>query len=387
MTPDGTQLSPADSQPARNISCDVELARLRDAWRAVSTVSGDGSFTLAISRDAIRLLAQGQVVAQATMPIANATGLSVGEEFQLSLSNDSLAALGHGDLEKSGNLSLGDVKPEEGFVGILKLQTSFAIKWPYTLTKIGSAFIEEDTKSSLQSIDPRTLRQALAEIRDFAGEDDRAGNHLSTLQICDEEAVGMSPAACHSVKADRLSGISFRVPVRCSKVLSPLLGQLRPSETQGGVLGDKCVLRDGCLTIVAPLAPALPKWPDGGSPKAQFQLDVADLTGAIGAIVWQANKDNPVVALNVQPEADALILTTAVPGGLATASCPIASANRVQEAELTLRFRASTLSSFSTRNDDAVLFQVFEHFVQIEQVSSGERRKTLLAVERPRSYS
>lgn len=381
MTAEETSLAPAGSPPARNIECAVELTRLRDAWRAASTVSGDGTFTLAISRESIRVLAQGEVAIEATIPIANTTGVTVGEEFYLNLSNDSLAALGHGDLEESGKLFLGEVQLEEGFVGILKLQTSFTITWPYTLTKVGSVTIEEHESLVLRPIDPRTVRQALAEIRNFAGENDRAG-----LQISDHEALGMSPSACQSVKSDRLAGICLRVPAFCAKVLGVLLTQLSSSETQLGLTGDRCVLLDGRLKITAPLAPPLPSWPDSGPATAEFQLDVTDFTAAVAAIVWQAPRDNPIVAFGVKMDALALTLSTAVPGGMATASCPISSANRVQPAEISLRFSAATLSSFSTRNNDAVQFRVFERFVEIEQASPGERRRTLLAVERARSY-
>jgi hypothetical protein len=376
-----------DSQPAKNISCRVDLARLRDAWRAVSTANSNGTFAMAIARESIRLLAQGVVAVEATVPVTETVGVALAEELFLSLSNDSLAALGHGDLEDSGKLSLPDIQPEEGFVGVLKLQTSFTITWPYTLTKVGSITLEEHEDLSLQSVDPRTIRQALAEIRNFAGENDRAGNNLNTLQVWDQEALGMSPSACQSVKSDRLSGICLRVPAICAKVLGVLLGQLRPSETQLGVSGEKCVVRDGRLKVVAPLAPPLPNWPDSGSLTAQFQLDVTDFTAAVAAIVWQAPKDNPIITLGVKMDAQALTLSAAVPGGMAMASCPIASANRVQPAEISLRFSASTLSSFSTRNNDAVQFRVFERFVEIEQASSGERRRTLLSAERARSYS
>ncbi|MHC2708576.1 hypothetical protein ACVIWV_007870 [Bradyrhizobium diazoefficiens] len=387
MTPEETGLAPAGLQPARTIECGVELTRLRDAWRAASTVSGDGTFTLAISRDSIRLLAQGEVAVEATVPIANTTGITVGEELHLNLSSDSLAALGHGDLDESGKLLFGEVQLEEGFVGILRLQTSFTVTWPYTLTKVGSVTIDDHEGLVLQSVDPRTVRQTLAEIRNFAGDNDRAGNNLNTLQIWDQEALGMSPSACQSVKSDRLTSVCLRVPAFCAKVLGILLTQLKSSETQLGVSGEKCVLLDGRLTIIAPMAPPLPSWPDNGPATAQFQLDVTDFTAAVAAIVWQAPRDNPIITLGVGMDAQALTLSTAVPGGMAMASCSIASANRVQPAEVSLRFGASTLSSFSTRNNDAVQFRVFERFVEIEQVSPGERRRTLLAVERARSYS
>lgn len=388
MSSEETGLGAAGAPPpTKDIVCRVDLARLRDAWRAVSTASSDGTFAMAVARGSVRLLAQGQVAVEAIVPVAEATGLTLGEELVLSLSNDSLAALGHGDLEESGTLSLQKVQVEEGFVGVLKLQTSFTVTWPYTLTKVGSVTIEAQEEPTLQSVDPRTIRQALAEVRNFAGENDKAGNNLNTLQVWDGEALGMSPSACQSVKSDRFSGIRLRVPAGYAKVLSALSAQLRSSETFLGLSGEKCVLLDGRLKITAPLAPPLPNWPDREPPTAQFQLDVTDFTAAVSAIVWQAPKDNPIVALSVKMDSQALTLSTAVPGGMAMALCPIASANRAQQTDVSLRFSASTLSSYSTRNNDAIQFRVFEHFVEIEQLSSSEQRRTLLAIQRARSYS
>lgn len=376
------------SQTSRNIRFKAGLPALRDAWRAVSAVRSDGNFTMTVARERIRLLVQAEVAVEAVIPITDTVGAAMGEELFLNLASDSLAALGYGDLEENGTLDFKDVQPEEGFVGVLKLQSSFSITSPYTLTKVGAVFVDEQEEYvSAQSVDPRVIRQVLAEIRNFAGENDAAGNNLKTLQVCDREALGMSPTACQSVKSDRLEGIYLRVSAADAKPLGALLGQLRPSETRLAVSGDKCVFLDGRLKIVVPLAPPLPSWPDGGPVKANFQLDVSDLTSAIAAIVGQAHQDNPIVSLGAKVDAEALVLTTAVPGGIAIASCPIASTNRVQATELALRFSASTLASFSTRNGDAVQLRVFEHFVEVEQVSSSEQRKTLLLMQRARSYS
>jgi hypothetical protein len=42
---------------------------------------------------------------------------------------------------------------------------------------------------------------------------------------------------------------------------------------------------------------------------------------------------------------------------------------------------------FTSRNNDAVTIRIFQRLIEIEKISTRERRRTLVALERARSYS
>src|SRR5690348_78279 len=90
------------SAPPRDITFEIEMPRLRDAWRAASTVKDEGTFTIVIATDEIRLLADTDITVEAIVPITGLVGLEASTELHLNVANECLAALGLGDLEERG---------------------------------------------------------------------------------------------------------------------------------------------------------------------------------------------------------------------------------------------------------------------------------------------
>jgi hypothetical protein len=366
---------------ARDISFKVDLPLLRDAWRAVASVDRDGAFTFVIAANEVRLLAEQSIAVVARVPIESLSGLPTSGELHLDLAKESLCALGNGDLDEQGRISLPAVQMEAGFTGLLELIAGFEVTWPYTVTAVRESSIENVSPAGI-SVDPRTIRSALADVRDFAGEDDRGGHHFSTLQISGSEASGMSRLACQSINSERLAQIQLRIPELSAKPLSAILGQLRSSETKLVASTDTQVLSDTYLKVTVQTAPSPPDWPARSEPVAQVQTDVADLLDAIDAISCQVQSQNPLITLQVSEEADELKLSTVVPGGQAIASCPISPANRTQTGPIELLFNAGALSKFRSRMQEAAQIRVFNHFIEIRQTSSSEQRKTLVSFER-----
>jgi len=70
-----------------------------------------------------------------------------------------------------------------------------------------------------------------------------------------------------------------------------------------------------------------------------------------------------------------------------SAATPPALENLIQTAPIELRFDAHNLTSFTSRNNDAVTIRIIQRLIEIEQISTREHRRTLVALERARSYS
>lgn len=377
------QLAPADVAPAQpcDISFQVDLPHLRDAWKAVSSIERDGTFTFVIAADEARLLAGHSIAVVARVPIVNLSGLVAPNELHLDLATSSLSALGNGDLDQHGLISLRAARMEAGFTGLLELSAGFEVMWPYTVTAVRESSVEVDPIRGVP-VDPRTIRSALADVRDFAGEDDWGGHRLSTLQIAGSEALGMSRLACQSIISDDLAKVELRVASPSSKALSAVLAQLRSAETKLATIVDTQVLSDTYLKVTIPTAPPPPDWPERNEPAAQVQTEVADLMDAIDAISCQVQDANPLVTLQVNEDAEAFTLSTVVPGGQAVALCPIAPANRKQTGPIELLFNAGALSKFRSRMQEAAQIRVYDHFIEIHQTSSTQQRKTLVSLER-----
>jgi hypothetical protein len=111
--------------PEQNIRFSIDMARLRDAWRAVSGLGDDGSFTLVVSSREVRLQASDQLSVEGIVPISEISGFNIGTALHLNLAENSLAALGFGELPRSGYVILDNLIAEEGFLGVMKLETDF----------------------------------------------------------------------------------------------------------------------------------------------------------------------------------------------------------------------------------------------------------------------
>lgn len=338
IVPSSDLATPQAAAP-RDIAFKVDLVALRDAWKAVSEAARNGSMTFVVSASEVRLQASDELTVEGFVPITDAAGLDAGDAFHLDLAEDSFAALAIGALPEIGIILLDGLVAEEGFTGVLRLETAFTIQCPFTLTAVGVDAFTMEPASGIP-VDPRTIRSAVSEIRDFAGVDGGAGYSLGTLQIVSEEARGMSPAACHSIISERLNAIEMRFPASCAKILNALLGQLKPDSTKLTATANHHILYDGRIRVTLPTAPLLPHWPDLKEVIGQLQVDVTEFTDAIEVIAAQATSKDTIAVLDVEEHAEELTFSVAVQGGEAVMSCPVAPVNRSQSTQVRLPFIA-----------------------------------------------
>jgi hypothetical protein len=76
-TIDQSLIQSTGSTPPRDITFDIDIPRLRDAWRAASHVKNEGAFTFVITTDEVRLLVDGEIAIEAIVPITGLVGLAV----------------------------------------------------------------------------------------------------------------------------------------------------------------------------------------------------------------------------------------------------------------------------------------------------------------------
>lgn len=377
-----TSITTSSAHPEQNIKFKVDLPRLRDAWRAVSGLSHDGSFTLIVSDSEVRLEASGDFSVEGIVPISEASGFNTGTALHLNVAEQSFAALGVGELPQFGNLVLDRLVAEEGYTGTLRLEADFTVQLPYTVTGVGIDAVTLEPAAGTP-VDPRTIRSAISEIRDFAGSNDIKGYSLGTLQILNQEALGMSITACNAIQTDRFKAINLHFPASCAKGLSALLGQLQPADTSLTTTDTHHILFDRRLRVTLPIAETLREWPEPKLPVTQIQLDAADFKSAISTIAAQTATKDANVSLVLAEASDTLTLSAAVPGGEAIVSCPVAAENRTQTEAINLRLAGQTLAKYRSPNSDALQIKVSNRSIQIEQSSANEHRKTLFLAERP----
>jgi hypothetical protein len=226
------------------------------------------------------------------------------------------------------------------------------------------------------------MRSAISEIRDFAGKETN-GYNFGTLQVIGEEALGMSLAACNSIKTDRFKAIDLRFPASCAKVLGVLLGQLQPADTKLTTTETHHILSDGRIRVTLPIATPLPEWPEPKLPVTEIQVDAADFKEAVGIIAEQkAAKKDVSVSLVLAENSDTLTLSVSVPGGEAVVSCPVAA--RTSEA-IDVPLSSQALAMFHSPLSDVLQLTISKYYVQIEQISESESRKMLVSVLRPKN--
>lgn len=368
----------------RSITCKVNLPALRDAWRAVVEAVDNGRFALIISASELRFEASSELTVESVVPVIEVAGLQDGDAYRLDLDEDSFVALAVGDLPELGSILIDNMLVEEGFTGVLRLESTFTVQCPFTLTAIS---IDALTNAPVAgtAIDPRTIRAALSSIRHFAGEDQGSHYPLSTLQIVGEEARGMSPAACLSLVGERFKSIELRFRQSCAKPLNALLGQLKPESTVLSATAANYVLYDGRIRVTIPAAPQLPDWPTVKDVVGRIQLDAIDFIDTIEIMAAQATAKDVQTVLVVEETSEEMTLSVAVPGGYATIACPILPVNRSQSAPFQLPFRAQTIAMFRSANAEALQMQLFNGAIEIEQVAPHESRKMLVSADRPQN--
>jgi hypothetical protein len=362
----------------------LDLAALRDAWVAVCAAAANGRFTLVISSSELRLEASDELSVESVVPIFEVSGLNAGDAYHLDLAEDSFAALAVGDLPEHGSMVIDDFIAEEGFTGILRLEATFTIQCPLTLTAVGIDALTNDPVAGTP-VDPRTIRTAVSAIRTFAGEDGAIGYPLSTLQIVGEEARGMSPQACLSVTSDRFKSMELRFRQSCAKPFNVLLGQLKPDRTKLIANETSFVLYDGSIRVTLPGASALPEWPVQKDEIGHIQVAAADFSDAVAIVALQSTARDAQTILQIDEMSDELTLSVAVPGGAATVSCPLLPAIRSQSARIEIPFYAQTLAMFSSPNPEALQIRISSTSMVIEQTAPHEHRKMLIAAYRPQN--
>jgi hypothetical protein len=368
----------------RSVHCRLDLAALRDAWVAVCAAAANGRFTLVISSSELRLEASDELSVESVVPIFEVSGLNAGDAYHLDLAEDSFAALAVGDLPEHGSMVIDDFIAEEGFTGILRLEATFTIQCPLTLTAVGIDALTNDPVAGTP-VDPRTIRTAVSAIRTFAGEDGAIGYPLSTLQIVGEEARGMSPQACLSVTSDRFKSMELRFRQSCAKPFNVLLGQLKPDRTKLIANETSFVLYDGSIRVTLPGASALPEWPVQKDEIGHIQVAAADFSDAVAIVALQSTARDAQTILQIDEMSDELTLSVAVPGGAATVSCPLLPAIRSQSARIEIPFYAQTLAMFSSPNPEALQIRISSTSMVIEQTAPHEHRKMLIAAYRPQN--
>lgn len=379
-----SDLTPYTATPLRNINCRVDLPALRDAWTAACAASANSRITLVVSSSELRLEASDELSVESVVPVIESNGLNASEAYYLDVAEDSFAALAVGDLPEFGSVTLDDFMAEEGFTEILRLESTFTIQCPFTLTALGVNALTGEPDAGMP-VDPRKIRSVVSAIRNFAGEDVPSGYSLSTLQIVDDEARGMSQPACLSVTSEELKSIKLRFRQSCAKPLNQLLGQLKADRTKLIETETSFVLYDGRIRVTLPSAPALPEWPLLKDAIGHLQVTATEFSDAVAIIAAQSTSKDAQAVLQVDEMSDELALSVPVPGGTAVMLCPLLPANRSQSANIEIPFFSRTLAMFNSPNADALTIQISKAMMEIEQVASHESRKMFIAAYRPQN--